>query len=140
MKIVKTVDITFVSGKYQGTASVNVPFGVKFAHFRCASYNAGTPAVQFVYIRSDMTEMQPIALVSTDNATTGTDQNILIEYSVPKVIQGTYNFYMNEVASGFPPYVSTGDYCTVICEFYDEGAYPPNVLTKRPFGDFEKHL
>lgn len=131
MKIVKLIDITFGStASYSATANVHVPFGVKFCNIKVAAYVAVTPTVKFVSLSSDMTENQPVALLCQDNSITLVNQDISIEYPVPKVIQGTYTFYLRDIGGAHTVQSTGADLITLICEFADENSYPgpPQIL------------
>ncbi len=123
MKIVKAINLTFSGTGSLASANVYIPFGVKFMNVKSISYEAvGTATSKGVVITSNMSEDQPMALISQSD--TFNSQDVLIEYPVEKIIQGNYTF--NLVGAGGALLPSTGDDVVILlCEFYDRNAYPP---------------
>lgn len=132
MKLVKPIYLSFAQGTSITTNSIHIPFGVKYARFVSCAYQAGTAQTTFVLIKSDIADGQPIAIVSQDTTymTLGS-QDVLIEYQVPKIIQGTFNYYLTNLDGTVGTATNNGDKCGFIVEFYDENSYPARDLVRQ---------
>jgi len=130
MKIVKGIFLHFAYPSSVTTQSVNIPFGVKFMKIVSSAYEAQSSLGQYLMLFSDMSENQPISILNQYNSfTDNSSQDILIEFSVPKIIQGNYTFTMFDMSG--KPISSTGDdYLGLIIEFYDENSFPPRIQEK----------
>ena len=132
MKLIKTVYLSWATNTtYVAQANVHVPFNVKFAHVKAIGYVPATALSQYVVITSDLSENQPLGMVGRDGKYDNASMDVLIEYPVPKKIQGQYQFYLTLLTglAGAGSNASSADTCAIVIEFYDETSFPPHIKT-----------
>lgn len=100
MKVTKFVSLSF-AGKPTATAYISVPFKVKTIHIKSANYVAGSlpGPTRYIAIMSDLVMNNPIAILNQDTSySSGSIQDIEHQMQNPIDINGTYNFWMINMA------------------------------------------
>lgn len=135
MKVIRPIYLAYTTAISTQTAIVSVPFDVKFINVKAIGYTTAV-AGNYVTVVSDLSDNQPLGMVTRNNTFDSAQQNILIEFPVPKKIQGSYKFWLVDTTNTVVTGTGATDHCAIILEFYDDNAYPPRVeLKQRQFLD-----
>ena len=119
-KLTKFISMTFPAGAAsRTTAQISVPFKVKTIHIKSAGYTAGTPATaKYVSIMSDLVVNNPIAILFQDTTySSATVQDIEHQMYNPTDINGTYNFWLLDMAGSPATATDNGDKVGFVIEF-----------------------
>jgi hypothetical protein len=110
--------MTFAQGATSTTARISVPFKVKTIHIKSAAYTPGTPSTTYVSIISDLVVNNPIAILFRDTTySSATVQDIEHQFSNPLDINGTFNFYLLDMAGSPATATNGGDKVGFVIEF-----------------------
>ena len=119
-KLTKFISMTFPAGAAsRTTAQISIPFKVKTIHIKSAGYTAGTAGTaKYVSIISDLVVNNPIAILFQDTTySSATVQDIEHQMYNPTDINGTYNFWLLDMA-GAPATATAGnDKVGLVIEF-----------------------
>lgn len=119
-KLTKFISMTFPAGDAsRTTAQISVPFKVKTIHIKSAGYTAGTPGTaKYVSIMSDLVVNNPIAILFQDTTySSACVQDIEHQLSNPIDINGTYNFWLLDMAGVPATGTVDGDKVGFVIEF-----------------------
>jgi hypothetical protein len=122
-KLTKFISMTFPAGAAsRTTAQISIPFKVKTIHIKSAGYTAGTPggpgATKYVSIMSDLVVNNPIAILFQDTTySSATVQDIEHQMYNPTDINGTYNFWLLDMAGAPVAATANGDKVGFVIEF-----------------------
>ncbi len=126
MKLTRAYYLSFNNTSIAST-NINIPFKVKNIHVKMIGYDVGNiPAVgtstYVVLTSSTLCDNSPLGLLYNDTSYyAGGQEDINIELSPPRYIQGTYDFQL--LAVDGVPYIPTGggiDRLAMILEFAEE--------------------
>lgn len=78
----------------QTTATISVPFKVARIHVKSIGYQAGANGTtKYVMLRSSIGLNAPLAILNQDTTySSGTTNDVEIEFKTPEIIQGNYTF------------------------------------------------
>ena len=117
-KLTKFISMTFADGATSTTARISVPFKVKTIHIKSAAYTPGTISTTYVAIMSDLVVNNPIAILFRDTTySSATVQDIEHQMYNPTDINGTYNFWLLDMAGVPATGTVDGDKVGFIIEF-----------------------
>jgi hypothetical protein len=117
-KLTKFISMTFAQGATSTTARISVPFKVKTIHIKSAAYKAGDNSTTYVAIMSDLVVNNPIAILFRDSTySSATVQDIEHQMYNPTDINGTYNFWLLDMAGSPATATNNGDKVGFVIEF-----------------------
>jgi hypothetical protein len=119
-KLTKFISMTFPAGAAsRTTAQISIPFKVKTIHIKSAGYDAGTNGTtNYVSVMSDLVVNNPIAIFNQDTTySSATVQDIEHQMYNPIDINGTYNFWLLDMAGAPATATVNGDKVGFIIEF-----------------------
>lgn len=117
-KLTKFISMTFAQGATSTTARISVPFKVKTIHIKSAAYTAGTDDTNYVVIMSDLVVNNPIAILYRDSTySSACVQDIEHQLYNPTDINGTYNFWLLDMAGSPATGTNNGDNVGFVIEF-----------------------
>ena len=118
-KLTKFISMTFPAGATSTTARISVPFKVKTIHIKSAGYKAGTIGTNnYVSVMSDLVVNNPISILNQDTTySSATVQDIEHQMYNPIDINGTYNFWLLDMAGAPATATVNGDKVGFVIEF-----------------------
>jgi len=119
-KLTKFISMTFPAGAAsRTTAQISIPFKVKTIHIKSAGYDAGTNGTtNYVSVMSDLVVNNPIAIFNQDTTySSATVQDIEHQMYNPIDINGTYNFWLLDMAGAPATATVNGDKVGFVIEF-----------------------
>ncbi len=115
-RLTKIISLSFPSGSSSTGAKINIPFDVKYINFKCTLYQSTTPVDEFIILKSNLTQFEPIGICIDNKAKPmNTFINSTYEFEKPANINGNYDFFIVGIAD--TPFISAGDACAIIAEF-----------------------
>jgi hypothetical protein len=117
-KLTKFIPLSFTAGATSTTARISVPFKVKTIHIKSAAYTPGTPSTTYVAILTDLVVNNPIAILFRDTTySSATVQDIEHQLYNPTDINGTFNFWLLDMAGAPATATVNGDKVGLVIEF-----------------------
>ena len=117
-KLTKFISMTFADGASSTTARISVPFKVKTIHIKSGAYTAGADDTNYVTIMSDLVVNNPIAILYRDSTySSACVQDIEHQLYNPTDINGTFNFWLLDMAGDPAVGTAGGDKVGLIIEF-----------------------
>ena len=112
MKVNKVVNLRYLAGSSEATASINVNFLVKSIHIKSATYSEDTSGTnansRYITLISDLVQWEPVCLLF-NNSLYSAQQFCDVSFQPPQpfTVNGTYKFTTkNNVGNN---YFSAGD-------------------------------
>lgn len=120
MKQTKAIYLLFSDGNGSSSASIIVPFPVKYINIKGISYNTdSSPTVgsEYSVLETSLTNYSPLGVVYRDSSKFSSSFGASYEYPQPTIISGTYTFQLKNLQGGNQVENSNDDTCVVIAEF-----------------------